>query len=62
MIAPQNDNRVVGQIESVEFVEQLTDQCVGVADASVVAADQVPCRLVRDRSFRWDSGVGSQFA
>ena len=40
VVAPQDDNRVVAQIQPIKFVQQLANLGVGVAHTGVIAVDE----------------------
>ena len=51
VVAPENDDRVLAEIEPVEFVEQLAHLRVHVADRRVVAVLELTSEVVRNRAF-----------
>ena len=62
MVAPEHHDGVIVQFETVEGVEQLADLGVRVADACIVAVDQLERGFVGDRAGGGNSGVRAEFA
>ncbi len=62
MIAPENDNRIVGNPQLLQFVEQSADLHIDKTDARMVAANQFARRCVRNRSLFRNATVGSHLA
>ena len=62
VVAPKYDDCVVGQAEAVELVEQLADLGVGIAHAGVIAVNQIAGRIIGERAFGRNLGIGPQFS
>ena len=50
MVAPKDDNGVLGQLESIKSGEQLAHLGVGVTDAGVIATDEIASHVVGYRA------------
>ena len=48
VIAPEHDDRVVGETFFIESVKHFADLCIGVADAGIVAVAQCFREFSRD--------------
>ena len=62
VVTPKDDDRIVGELEPVEFVQQLADQRVRVTHAGIVAANEVARHLITDRAPPRHAVVGAQLA
>ncbi len=57
VVAPQNDDRVVGDFKPIKFIEQAADLRVDEADAGVITANQISCGLLGDGAFLRDVSI-----
>ena len=62
VVAPEDDDGVVGDALFVEGVEEFTDLGVGVGDAGAVAVDEFTLELFGEEAGAFgDTGVGAVF-
>ena len=62
VIAPQDDDGVVGKLEAVEFVEHATDLRIRKTGGGIVAVNQFPGVFVRERALRGNIAILAKFA
>ena len=62
VVAPQDDDGVVGRAALVERVEQAADLRVGVGDAGVVGVDELGVAVGRQGAFGRNAGIAAQLA
>jgi len=62
VIAPEDNDGVVGELQLVKLVEQASDQGVDVGNAGVVAVNQLPGQFVGAWSFLRDAVIVAQLA
>ena len=62
VVAPKDDDGVVGKAEPVERIEELADLRVGVADAGIVAMDELAGGLAIHGTGGGNPGIGAELA